>query len=140
MTAIALSHSRNDDPRKLREILQKAANLADHYALTSVMVGVASANGDHLFPEMVDYVGSALRVDDAIVRLTRDRAVFFLADADRRRAEEIIERLLVGFRETFAPAHERPIALSYFEVRPGMDDLNVRTVLPSLFRAPARTH
>lgn len=141
MTSTALNRSQNDDPRKLREVLKKASNLAKQFDLTSVMVGVSGTEGDRLFPEMVDYVGSALRVDDAIVRLTRDRAIFFLADTDRARAAEIIERLLVGFRETFTPAHEQRIALAYFEVTPGAEEcLSVRDVLPSLFESAPVTH
>jgi len=125
--------SQYDDPRKLRELIQKAASLANNYDLTSVMVGVSGVEGDLLFPEMVDYVGSALRVDDAIFRMTRERAVFFLADVDRKRAEAIIERLVNGFREKFTPAHEQPIGLAYFEVTPKITHLSVRDVLPSLF-------
>jgi hypothetical protein len=129
-----------DDPRKLREIVQKAASLANDYELTSVMVGVSGAEGDRLFPEMVDYVGSALRMDDAIVRLTRDRAVLLLADADRQRAEVIIERLLNGFRETFTPARDQYVALNYFEVTPEKANLTVRDVLPSLFEGAPVAH
>ncbi len=140
MNGTPLNRSQNDDPRKLRDMVQKAASLANDYELTSVMVGVSGAEGDRLFPEMVDYVGSALRMDDAIVRLTRDRAVFLLADADRQRAEEIIERLLNGFRETFTPAHDQNIALHYFEVTPGEADLTVRDVLPSLFAKTPVAH
>jgi len=140
MTSTALSRSQNDDPRRLREILQKATTLARDYDLPSVLVGVAGTEGDRLFPEMVDYVGSALRVDDAIVRLTRDRAIFFLTDTDRARAEEIIERLLIGFRETFTPAHEPRVGLAYFEVTPGSEALSVRDVLPTLFESAPITH
>jgi hypothetical protein len=111
MTAMALNRSQIDDPRKLRELLQKASSL-------------------------VDYIGSALRVDDGIVRLTRDRAVFFLADANRARAEEVMDRLLIGFREKYTPAHEPRIGVAYFEVTPGRVGLTVRDVLPSIF-APA---
>ena len=49
-------------------------------------------------------------------------------------------RVLVGFRETFTPAHEQRIALAYFEVTPGMEDLSVRDVLPSLFESAPVTH
>ena len=44
----------NDDPRKLREMIQKASSLAAHYDLTSVMVGASGVAGDRLFSEMVD--------------------------------------------------------------------------------------
>lgn len=140
MNGTPLNRSQNDDPRKLRDLVQKAASLANDYDLTSVMVGVSGSEGDRLFPEMVDYVGSALRMDDAIVRLTRDRAVFLLADADRQRAEEIIERLLNGFRETFTPACDQPIGLHYVEVMPGTAELTVRDVLPSLFGMACVSH
>jgi hypothetical protein len=140
MNGTLLNPSQNDDPRKLREIVQKAASLANDYELSSVMVGVSGAEGDRLFPEMIDYVGSALRMDDAIVRLTRDRAVFLLADADRQRAEEIIERLLNGFRETFTPATDQLVALQYFEVTPGNGSLTVRDVLPALFAEAPVAH
>ena len=140
MSSTVLSRSQNDDPRRLREILHKATTLASEFELTSVMVGVSGTEGDRLFPEMVDYVGSALRVDDAIVRLTRDRAIFLLADTNRSQAEEIIERLLIGFRETFTPAHEPRVGLAYFEVGPGVATLSVRDVLPSLFESAPVTH
>jgi len=64
MTDVPLNGSRNDDPRRLREMIQRASSYASLYDLTSVMVGMSGAEGDLLFPEMVDYVGSALRVDD----------------------------------------------------------------------------
>jgi GGDEF domain-containing protein len=140
MTAVALNRPQYDDPRKLRELLQKAMSLASNYDLTSVMVGISAAEGDLQFPELVDYIGSALRMDDGIVRLTRERSVFFLADANRTRAEEIMDRLLIGFREKFTPAHEPRIGLAYFEVTPGRDSLTVRDVLLSLFDSAPVAH
>ena len=74
---------RNHDPLRLRELLGRAENLAARHALSSVVVGMAGLEGDLIFPEIVDYVESALRVDDAIFRLTRERAVLVLADVDR---------------------------------------------------------
>ena len=93
---------RNHDPLRLRELLGRAESLASQHALSSVVVGMAGLEGDLIFPEIVDYVESALRVDDAIFRLTRERAVLVLADVDRRRAEEIVGRLLSGFCEQYA--------------------------------------
>ena len=138
MIDVPLNGSRNDDPRRLRELIQRASSFASAYDLTSVMVGMSGAEGDLLFPEMVDYVGSALRVDDGIFRMTRERVIFFLADADRQRAEEIMDRLLVGFREHFTPSQEQRVSFGYFEVTPEMRNLTVRDVLPTLFAsAPA---
>ena len=90
--------SKNDDPRKLRELLGKAALLASDHSLSSVVVGIAAAEGELVFPDVVDFVESALRVDDAIFRMTRDRAVLFLADVSRSNAEAIVDRLLADFR------------------------------------------
>jgi len=140
MAAAPLNASRYDDPRKLRDLVQKASDLANAYDLKSVMVGMTGAEGDLVFPEIVDYVVSALRIDDGIFRMTRERAVFFLADADRARAEEIMERLLHGFQERFTSAQEQRVSLAYFEVTPGMNGLSVRDVLPSLFSGPVTTH
>jgi len=140
MAARLHARSENDDPRKLREMVQRAANLAASYELTSVMVGASGSAGDLLFSEMVDYIGSALRVDDAICRLTRERAVFLLADADRESATEIIERLMNGFRANFTPARDPDVELAFFEVTPEMSHLTVRDVLPSLFEPAPVTH
>jgi hypothetical protein len=138
MTGVPLNGSRNDDPRRLRELIERASSFASAYDLTSVMVGMSGAEGDLLFTEMVDYVGSALRVDDGIFRLTHERVIFFLADTDRQRAEEIMDRLLVGFREHFTPSQEQRVSFGYFEVTPEMRNLTVRDVLLALFAsAPA---
>ena len=135
MIAPLSSRPDHDDPRKLREMLQKASSLAAHYDLTSVMVGASGAEGDRLFSEMVDYIGSALRVDDVVCRLTRERAVFLLADANQERAAEIIERLMDGFRSHFTPARDPHVDLAFFEVTPARPNITVRDVLPSLFES-----
>jgi hypothetical protein len=124
---------RNDDPRRLRDLLGRAASLASQHALSSVVVGMAGPEGDLLFPEVVDYVESALRVDDAIFRLTRERAVLVLADVDRARAGEIVERLLAGFREQYPAARGPEVHLGYFEVTPQHKHVTVKDVLPGLF-------
>ena len=140
MAASLSARPDNDDPRKLREMIQKASSLATHYDLTSVMVGASGVAGDRLFSEMVDYIGSALRVDDVICRLTRERAVFLLADANQERAAEIIERLMNGFRSHFTPVRDPHVDLAFFEVTPARPDLTVRDVLPSLFDATPVTY
>ena len=140
MIATPLNRSQYDDPRRLRELIEKISSLASNYDIKSVVVGMSGDEGDLLFPEMVDYIESALRVDDGIFRLTRERAVFFLADADRARAADIMERLVMGFREKFTPSQEPRIGLGYFEVTPGVVPLTVRDVLPSLFDAAPIPH
>ena len=124
---------RNHDPLRLRELLSRAESLASQHALSSVVVGMAGPEGDLIFPEIVDYVESALRVDDTIFRLTRERAVLVLADVDRRRAEEIVGRLLSGFSEQYAQSAEPQIHLGYFEVTPQHKHLTVKEVLPTVF-------
>ncbi len=140
MAAMALNRSQNDDPRKLRGLLEKVVNLAEDHRLTSVLVGMLGAEGDLLFPEMVDFVGSTLRVDDSIFRMTRTRVVFFLADADRVRAEEIMDRVISDFNERFASVESPAIGLAYFEVAPGTEDVTLKAILPALFSPPRETH
>ncbi len=133
MVAVPLNETQSDDPRKLRALLDKVVNLADDHRLTSVLVGMSGPDGDLIFPEVVDFVGSALRIDDAIFRMTRNRAVLFLADADRGRAEEIMVRVIDAFNEQFATAESPAVGISYFEVAPGMPGVTLKTILPQLF-------
>jgi hypothetical protein len=133
MIAMPLNEPRNDDPRKLRALLDKVVNLADDHSLTSVVVGMASSEGDLIFPEVVDFIASALRVDDAIFRMTRERAVLFLADADCERAQEIVERVMEAFSAQFATSKRPDVGISYFEVAPGKQDLTLKHILPLLF-------
>ena len=122
-----------DDPLRLREMLGRAASLASAHRLPSVVIGMAGREGDLLFPEVVDYFASALRMDDTILRLTRERVVLMLTDVDQAGAERIVRRLLAEFRERFATIEDPPIALGYFEVEPGMGPLTVKQVLPTVF-------
>lgn len=122
-----------DDPLRLRELLGKASSLAREHALTSVVVGAAGVEGDLLFPEVIDYFESALRVDDAIFRMTRERAILFLADVDLAQAREIVERMVNEFRERFTSAVDPAVELGYFEVTPETIDVSVKQVLPAVF-------
>ena len=134
---MAISGSQNDDPRKLREMLGRAANLAQNHSLSSVVVGFAGVEEDLLFPELVDFVESALRVDDTIFRMTRDRAVMLLSDVDECRARGIIDRLLNDFRERFTPAQDLGLRLGFYEIPSGTTELTVKQVLPTLFARSA---
>jgi hypothetical protein len=140
MMAMPLNEPRNDDPRKLRALLDKVVNLADDHSLTSVLVGMSGSEEDLIFPEVVDFVGSALRIDDAIFRMTRNRAVLFLADADRQRAEEIVDRVMGAFAEQFATSESPRVGISYFEVAPGKRGLNLKHILPILFAQATDCH
>ena len=142
MTAMPLGSPRNDDPRRMRELLGHYAGLASRHDLTSVLVGLAAEEGDLLFPELVDWLESALRVDDRIFRMTRERAVLFLADVDRARAQEIVHRGLAGFRSQLALASDHEIAVGFFQLGPGSPSVTVKDVLPALFasRRAAPSH
>lgn len=130
---------KNDDPRKLRDLLGRAASLASEHALESVVVGVAASEDDLVFPEVVDFVESALRVDDAVFRMTRDRAVIFLADVSRKNAESIVDRLLADFRSHTCVNQLPGLTLGFYEVPRGTRALSVKDVLPELFREPGST-
>ena len=131
------SNGPSNDPRKLRSFLSRVAQLANEHALPSVIIGIAGPDGDLMFPELADFVESALRVEDSIFRVTRERAMLLLADVDRTRAGEILDRLLEDFRQRFPAVRDPEVAVSYFEVKPGTRDVTVKEVLPTLF--PARS-
>lgn len=133
MLTVAAPPTGFDDPLRLREMLGRAASLACAHRLPSVVVGMAAREGDLLFPEIVAFLTSALRMDDTILRLTRERVVMMLTDVDRAGAERIVRRLLDEFRERFATLEDPPIALGFFEVAPGTAHLTVKQVLPTVF-------
>lgn len=140
MVAFPLDSPRSDDPRQLRTLLGKARSLAVEHDLHSVVVGLAGFEGDELFPEMVDFVESALRVDDSVFRMTRERVVVLLADVDEAQAAGIITRILAGFRERFPTPAEPAVSLGYFEVAPEVQDVSVKRVLPVIFSRPPQSH
>ena len=128
------------DPRRLRELMERAETLAREHGLRSVVVGLAGFEGDTLFPEIVDYIESALRVDDSVFRLTRERVVLLLTDVDVEKASGILHRLLDEFHENFPSASAPAVGLGYFLVAPGVADVSVKTVLPNLFATPPKAH
>lgn len=136
MAAMAVTDdtgSRNDDPRKLRDLLERTATLARDHGLPSALVGVAAPEGEALFPDFVDFLESELRVEDGLFRMTRERAVVCLADVDVDRAREVMERLQLGFAEQTARLEPPHYALRYVGVDPGTRSLPVKDVLPALF-------
>jgi GGDEF domain-containing protein len=129
-----------DDPRRLRELLSRARDLASEHALASVLVGIGGLEGDRLFPEVVNYVESALRVDDSVFRMTRERAVLLLTDVDLDGAKGIVERLLETFRDHFPATVPPRVTCGYYAIAAGDPEPTARDVLPRLFSAPAPTH
>ncbi len=128
----------SEDPRRLRELLARSCELAEIHTLTSVVVGLAAREGDVLVPEVIDFVESALRVEDAIFRMTRERAVLFLTDVDREEAERILERILSDFHDRFPAITGPQIELGFFEVGPVSRSVGLKEVLPTLFRERGR--
>ena len=122
-----------EDPRRLREMMARAETLAREHGLRSVVVGLAGLDGDREFPEIIDYIESALRVDDHLFRLTRDRAVLLLTDVDLEGAGSIVQRLLVEYRERYPSLSEPTVGVGRYEVGPDCDDASIKQVLPRLF-------
>jgi len=123
----------DNDPRRLRALLTRANDLAAEHRLHSVVVGLSGVHGDRLFPEFVDYVGSALRVDDAIFRMTRERAVLLLTDVDVQNARAVMERIWNSFCERFPSVSDPVVGLGYFEVDPTQGAVALKQVLPEIF-------
>lgn len=139
MVAFPMTGQTNDDPRRLRSLLDRARELAQEHAVPSVMLGLAAREGDLDFPEFVAFLQSALRVEDAIFRMTRERAVVHLADLDVGGAREVFDRLLSDFADEFPATGSRDFDVRFYEVRPGISELRVRDLLTELF-APQTMH
>jgi len=135
-----LDSAADSDPRRLRALLTRANNLAAQYRLHSVVVGLSGVSGDRLFPEFVDYVASALRVDDRIFRMTRERAVLLLTDVDLDAARAVLERAKGAFCDRFPAFQEPVVGFGYFEVEPAQGEVALKEVLPEIFKDASRGH
>jgi hypothetical protein len=122
-----------DDPRKLREVLARTETLAAQHDVASVVVGFASSEGNLLFPEFLAFLGSELRVEDQIFRLTRERALLILRDVDAAQAQSVVERLRAAFEREFPATDVLDVEIRYLEVPPGPTELSVKHVLPAIF-------
>jgi len=123
------------DPRRLRELMDRVTALAEEHRVRSVVVGVAGRDGDPLISEFTDYVESALRIEDAIFRMTRERSVLFLTDVDRARAEGIVARLVEGFTQHVSATRSPVVQLGFAEIPPGPNPPLLRDVLLDAFSA-----
>ena len=134
-----MTGSLNDDPRKLTALIERVCDLAVAHSVPSVVAGLAAAEGDLVFPEYVSFLQAALRVEDGIFRMTRERAVVHLADVDAARASEVLERLTSDFCDEF-PSMSRPaFELRLYEVKPDAGRIRVKDVLTEIF-APRMLH
>jgi hypothetical protein len=133
MSEHTMSESTVDDPRKLSALLARIAELAEAHNVNSVIVGAAAKPGDLLFPEFVDFLRSALRVEDGIYRMTRERAVIHLADLDMDGGQSVFNRLLDEFIEEFPAAKEPSFEINFYLVPAGSDNLQNKQILTDIF-------
>lgn len=137
MPTNAIIDPMNDDPRRLRSLLTRAADLASTHSVPSVLVGLKAQRGDLCFPEFIDYLQAVLRVEDAIFRMTRERVVLHLADVDRAQTEEVLRRLIADFNEEYPAMNDADFDVRCVEVKPGLAELRVKDVLTELFTEPS---
>ena len=121
-----------DDPRQLRVLFERAAYCSRVHKVPSVFVGVAGEEGDLLARDFLDFVESELRVEDAIFRMLRERAVLLMTDIDEATARKVMTRLRADFAARFAPTAELSFGFGYYAVEPGKTP-TVKDVLPALF-------
>lgn len=140
MVQAQMTREMNDDPRKLSQMIARVSELADSHAVSSVVVGVAAEEGDLLFPDYLAYLESALRVEDQIFRMTRERAVLYLSDVDATRAAEVLVRIFGEFCEEFPTAEAPEFEQRMLQVTPGIGPLSVKDVLTSVFGSKDQVH
>ena len=129
-------HRARTDPRRLRELMDRMAGLAQEHGVGSVVAGVAGRDGDPQISEFMNFVESALRIEDTIFRMTRERSVLFLTDVTRAQGEEVVDRLLQSFAEQTAAPKPPAVSLGFATIEPGGDLPLLRDVLLAAF--PAR--
>jgi hypothetical protein len=134
-----MSGQTNDDPRRLRGLIERARDLAREHAVPSVVLGLSAREGDLSFPDFVVFLQSALRVEDAIFRMTRERAVIHLADLGCSAAREVFARLTATFSDEFPSTSAPEFDVRFYEIKPGTSEIRVRDVLTELF-APETLH
>lgn len=140
MVEAEMSRHRNDDPRKLSAMIARVSDLATNHSVCSVVVGVAAEEGDLFFPDYIDYLVSALRVEDQIFRMTRERALLYLSDVDATCAAEVLVRIYSEFCKEFPSAQQPEFQQRMLEIRPGSTPLSVREVLTSVFGGREAVH
>jgi len=140
MVQAHMTRELNDDPRKLSQMVARISELAATHAVSSVIVGVAADEGDLLFPDYLAYLESALRVEDQIFRMTRERAVLYLSDVTATKAAEVLVRIFGQFCDEFPTAEAPEFAQRMLEVTPALGPLSVKEVLTSVFGSKEVMH
>ena len=118
-------------------MIERASTLLHEHRIPSVFVGIAGSEGDLLAPEFIDYVESALRVEDGVFRILRERAVLLLADVDLAEARGILERLEGDFGARFAPQRPPCIEFGFVPLCPSNPVSTAKEILPALFEPKA---
>lgn len=140
MLQTQMTRETNDDPRKLTQMIARVSQLAEAHAVRSVVVGVAAQQGDLLFPDYLAYLESALRVEDQIFRMTRERAVLYLSDVDATRAAEVLVRIFGEFCDEFPSTETPEFEQRMLEIKPGLGPLTVKEVLTAVFGQKEALH
>ena len=140
MVEAQMTRQQNDDPRKLSAMIARVSELAESHAVSSVVVGVAAEEGDLLFPDYLAYLESALRVEDQIFRMTRERAVLYLSDVNATGAAEVLVRIFSEFCDEFPTSDPPEFAQRMLEIQPGVGELSVKEVLTSVFGSVETLH
>ncbi len=140
MVEAQMTRGMNDDPRKLTQMVARISELAETHKVCSVVVGVAAAEGDLLFPDYLAYLESALRVEDQIFRMTRERAVLYLSDVDATCAAEVLVRIFGQFCDEFPTTEAPEFEQRMLEVTPGVGEISVKDVLTSVFGSQETMH
>jgi hypothetical protein len=140
MVEAQMTREQNDDPRKLSAMIARVSEMAESHSVSSVVVGVAATEGDLLFPDYLAYLESALRVEDQIFRMTRERAVLYLSDIDATGATEVLVRIFAEFCEEFPSTDPPEFAQRMLEIQPGLGPLSVKDVLTSVFGTRENMH
>ncbi len=133
MVQAQMTREMNDDPRKLTQMIARISELAEAHSVSSVVVGIAAQEGDLLFPDYLAYLESALRVEDQIFRMTRERAVLYLSDVDATRAAEVLVRIFGAFCDEFPTTDAPEFEQRMLEIKPGVGALSVKEVLTAVF-------
>jgi hypothetical protein len=140
MVEAQMTRDQNDDPRKLSAMIARVSELAETHSVSSVVVGVAAKEGDLLFPDYLAYLESALRVEDQIFRMTRERAILYLSDVTAAGAAEVLVRIFSEFCEEFPTSEAPEFAQRMLEIQPGVGPLSVKDVLTSVFGSREMLH
>lgn len=114
-------------------LFDRATALAQRHEVTSVFVGIAGRDGDLLVPDFIAFVESELRVEDAVFRMLRERAVLLLTDVSQAQAQAVMDRLRASFVSRFAPSTVFEVSLRFHQVEAGRTVATAKDVLPRLF-------